>query len=363
MCVGHAGNRCCRFADIADTSKIASGMPMAAVSVDWANKIVWLALSGALAATWSGLALYANALTRRARLEATGPRSMHAAPLPTGAGIVVMPVVLAIASFGAASDLQVLVLVGAACLTLVSWLDDMVKLPAAPRLLVHAAVVGACTYHLSPDLRAFPWMPLLLERLLEAGAWLWFINLFNFMDGIDGLAGSEAVAIAMGFILLAGFIDVQGASVWMAAAILATMLGYLRWNWPPARLMMGDAGSVPLGFLLGWLMLQLALAGYWVSALILPLYFCADATLTLLGRLRRGFRLSEPHREHFYQRAALGCGSHRPVVVEVLIGNCFLLIAAVIALRWDLLGFALAIAANLVLLHRLANMARQAARP
>lgn len=332
---------------------------MVAVGVDWESKIVWLALLGALAASWSGLALYAGALTRRAKLETAGPRSMHAAPLPTGAGIVAIPIVLAVANLGAEFHLQVLVLVGAACLTAVSWLDDMMKLPAAPRLLVHTAIVATCVYQLSPELRVVPWMPLVLERLLEAAAWLWFVNLFNFMDGIDGLAGSEAVAIAIGFLFIAGLVGVQGASIWLAAAILAVMLGYLRWNWPPARLMMGDAGSIPLGFLLGWLVLELTLARYWASALILPLYFCVDATLTLLGRLRRGARPSEAHREHFYQRAALGCGSHRPVVVVVSIANCFLLCAAIVALRWELLGIALAIIVNVLLVHRLKKMSHQ----
>ena len=77
-------------------------------------------------------------------------------------------------------------------------------MPPAPRLLAHALAVGWCLFQLSPDMRALPWIPLPLERLVEALAWLWFINLFNFMDGIDGLAGSEAMALALGYLGVAG---------------------------------------------------------------------------------------------------------------------------------------------------------------
>ena len=103
--------------------------------------------------------------------------------------------------------------------------------------------------------------------------------------------------------------------------IAASAAGYLFWNWHPAKVFMGDFGSIPLGFLLGWLMLDLALAGQWAAGLILPLYFVADATFTLLARARRGERLWQAHRQHFYQRAVLGGATPSGVVWRVGAAN------------------------------------------
>jgi UDP-N-acetylmuramyl pentapeptide phosphotransferase/UDP-N-acetylglucosamine-1-phosphate transferase len=112
--------------------------------------------------------------------------------------------------------------------------------------------------------------------------WVWFLNLFNFMDGIDGIDASEAAAIGLGLMLVA---DADPSIAAPAAVIAAAALGFLVWNWAPARIFLGDVGSVPLGYLLGFLLYELALRGSWQAALILPAYFLADATLTLLRRL------------------------------------------------------------------------------
>ncbi len=128
-----------------------------------------------------------------------------------------------------------------------------------------------------------------LDVAAAALLWLWFVNLFNFMDGIDGLAGSEAAAIGTGLVVFAGVgsgLDPGLAALSGTAA--AAALGFLVWNWAPARIFLGDVGSVPCGYLLGFLLLDVAARGHWKIALILPLYFLADATLTLLRRLARG---------------------------------------------------------------------------
>jgi UDP-N-acetylmuramyl pentapeptide phosphotransferase/UDP-N-acetylglucosamine-1-phosphate transferase len=156
---------------------------------------------------------------------------------------------------------------------------------------------------------------------------LWFVNAFNFMDGIDGIAGAEAMAIGCGIALLALFhLDVVGlGSGMLGAAVAGAALGFLAWNWQPAKLFMGDVGSVPLGYLLGWLLLNLAAAGYWVSALILPLYFLADASWTLLRRLVHGEKVWQAHREHFYQHAVQAGRSHQAVVLRVLVADLVLI--------------------------------------
>ena len=159
------------------------------------------------------------------------------------------------------------------------------------------------------------WLPPALDMAAAALLWVWFVNLYNFMDGIDGLAGSETAAIGIGLALFA-VVGTGGdpALAAPAAAIAAAAIGFLVWNWAPARIFLGDVGSVPLGYLLGFLLLATAARGYWKFALILPLYFLADATITLLRRLARGERVWLPHREHFYQQAVQRGLGHAAVV-------------------------------------------------
>jgi UDP-N-acetylmuramyl pentapeptide phosphotransferase/UDP-N-acetylglucosamine-1-phosphate transferase len=309
--------------------------------------------------SYAAVGAYTHIMRARGRLQPANSRSMHTQPIPVGAGVVVVPLLLlawwlALPSLGAI-DLALL----AACmgLTLVSWADDLVGLPAAPRLLAHALAVGWCLFQLAPDARALPWLPLAVERLIEAIAWLWFINLFNFMDGIDGLAGSEALALALGYVAVAGLAGSGGATQPLAMLIAVGMAAFLLWNWHPARVFMGDAGSIPLGFLTGWLMLDLALHGMLAAALILPMYFWADATLTLTKRLLRGQLPHQAHRDHYYQRAALARGDHRPVVLRVLAFNGLLLALALLSMAYPLAALLLTLAGTALFLAHLEGMA------
>jgi UDP-N-acetylmuramyl pentapeptide phosphotransferase/UDP-N-acetylglucosamine-1-phosphate transferase len=206
-------------------------------------------------------------------------------------------------------------------------------------------------------MRALPFLPLMLDRLVLGIAWLWFINLFNFMDGIDGLAGSETIAIALGYIALLTFAGLDGPLWWLALIIAAAAVGYLFWNWHPAKVFMGDAGSIPLGFLLGWLMIDLAFKGHWPAAVILPLYFAADATFTLLKRGLRGETPWKAHREHFYQRAVLGGATPSGVVRRVSAANVVLLSLAVLSMTRPALALAAAGLAVAGLLIHLENLA------
>jgi UDP-N-acetylmuramyl pentapeptide phosphotransferase/UDP-N-acetylglucosamine-1-phosphate transferase len=115
------------------------------------------------------------------------------------------------------------------------------------------------------------------------------------------------------------------ATALLAAGIFGAAVGFLAWNWSPARIFLGDVGSVPLGYLLGFLLIDVAVRGRWRIALILPLYFLADATITLFQRLLRGERVWEPHRQHFYQRAVRNGLGHAAVVKRVLAAD-FLLV-------------------------------------
>jgi UDP-N-acetylmuramyl pentapeptide phosphotransferase/UDP-N-acetylglucosamine-1-phosphate transferase len=200
------------------------------------------------------------------------------------------------------------------------------------------------------------WLSPALDGIATAVVWLWFVNLFNFMDGIDGLAGSEAAAIGVGLLLFAviGAGQSPGLAA-LSAAIVAAAGGFLVWNWAPGRIFLGDVGSVPLGYLLGFLLLDEAARGRWKLALILPLYFLADATITLLRRLARRERVWEPHRRHFYQGAVQRGFGHAAIVERVMAANIVLIGCGWAAENgWPIVGLAVAGITVLLLLGWLA---------
>lgn len=322
--------------------------------------LVILALATA-AATTLLVGLVRVQLQRRGILDRPNARSSHDTPTPRGGGMGVMAVVLplwivvafvwpAIGSTGSITANWVIPL-AALALAAISWIDDLRSLGALPRLGVQlvTAVAGVT---LLPGLVFQGLLPAWLDAGLAAIGWIWFVNLFNFMDGIDGITGIEAAGIGTG-ILIVGLIAATGLETLHLHALLiaASATGFLVWNWPPARIFLGDIGSVPMGYLLGWLLLALAASGHLAAALILPLYYLADATLTLLRRLARGEKVWQAHREHFYQQAVQNGRSHGQVSLAVGAVNLVLIVLAVSTTRpasGALWSFA-AVAAALVL--------------
>ena len=312
----------------------------------------------AWAATWAVL----RGLTRFRVYDTPNARSSHEQPKPRGGGLALIPVLLvawvaAAAWLGAVPAAFWPVVAAAAVLAGVSWIDDLKNLPVVLRLAVQAFAVGlgiAAMDGAGPVFQGL--LPPLLDRLAAALLWLWFVNLFNFMDGIDGIAGVEASSLGIGLVLVGAALNWPGVQVALPALLAAATLGFLIWNWAPAKLFLGDVGSVPLGYLLGWLLLVAAMNGAWAAALILPLYYLADATITLARRGARGAKVWQAHREHFYQRAVQGGASHGRVAAQVLACNAVLIVLAVLAARgfvWPaLLVSAAAVAALLAMLER-----------
>ena len=300
-------------------------------------------------------------LRRAAVLDHPNERSLHEAPTPRGGGIAPVGAILlawfALIAAGAAAPLLVVVLFGAALLAAISWIDDLHGLSPAPRLLAQFVAIGLGMTALMPAEPVFQgWLTPGLDVAAAGLLWLWFVNLFNFMDGIDGLAGGEAAAVAIGLVLFAGFGAGRDPGLAaLAATVAAAALGFLVWNWAPARIFLGDVGSVPLGYLLGFLLLAVAARGFWKIALILPLYFLADATLTLGRRLARGERIWQAHRQHFYQRAVQRGLGHGAVVRRVIAADLVL-----IACGWGAdngWGLAALAAAAMVVAALLASLA------
>jgi UDP-N-acetylmuramyl pentapeptide phosphotransferase/UDP-N-acetylglucosamine-1-phosphate transferase len=270
-------------------------------------------------------------LRRAAVLDHPNERSLHEAPTPRGGGIALIAAILfawlALIGAGAVGPRLLVILCGAALLAAISWIDDLRGLSPATRLLAQFVAVGLGMLALIPAGPVFQfWLMPGLDAAAAALLWLWFVNLFNFMDGIDGLAGSEAAAIGIGLVVFAsvGTGSDPGLAA-LAGTAAAAALGFLVWNWAPAKIFLGDVGSVPLGYLLGFLLLEVAARGHWKIALIVPLYFLADATLTLLRRLARGERVWQAHRQHFYQRAVQRGLGHAAVVRRVIAADLILI--------------------------------------
>jgi len=279
-------------------------------------------LSGVLSCV--GTRLLIPLLRRRDVLDRPNQRSSHDTPTPRGGGIAVIgAIVLAWTALNRGAGFApagLVIPLAAILLAIVSWLDDLRGLAPGWRLAAQIPMVALGLLVLPPEGRVFQgWLAPPLDLAVAGLVWLWFVNLYNFMDGLDGLVGSETAAITAG-LLLFGTVGAGRATdaAPLAALIGAAAVGFLVWNWAPARIFLGDVGSVPLGYILGFVLLELAARGWWKIASILPLYFLADATITLAVRLLRREKIWRPHRDHFYQRAARGGLNHAEVVTRVI---------------------------------------------
>ena len=244
-------------------------------------------------------------LSRFARLalDKPGARSLHARPVPRTGGIAVL--LGAAVSLGFGGERLWFALATALLLALVSFADDLYDIPSLARLAAHATAAAVVAWYVLSPMGA-------VEMALIIAAITWMTNLFNFMDGSDGLAGGMAVIGFAAYAFAAGLAG-DSALCAVSVALAAASAAFLAYNIHPARLFLGDVGSIPLGFLSG----ALGIVGWrndvwplWFPALIFA-PFIADATVTLLKRLIRGERVWRAHREHYYQRMVLMGLGHR----------------------------------------------------
>jgi len=309
------------------------------------------------AASWAASGAMTWWLRRSTILDHPVERSSHKRPVPKGAGAAVVPLVLgcwlALASTGRAPPETPAICTLAFALAALSWFNDVTDLPAVLRLAVHFLIVAVGVALLPARGHIFEGLlPPAVDTALTVVIWTWFINLFNFMDGIDGITAVESAAIGIGLAIMAALSGGSGGEMEFPVVLAAVVLGFLPWNWHPARVFLGDVGSVPLGFIVGWLLLSEAGRGHGVSALLLPLYYIADATITLARRILRGEKIWHAHHSHFYQRALARDDDHSAVVLWILLGDLGLIGAALIAMWQPLpaMGLGVAIAAVLLML-------------
>ena len=270
--------------------------------------IVVLALPAAVA--WIAIAALRRSRFAEKLADVPNERSLHATPVPRVGGIGMMIAALPVAAWFA--DVPIATLVAcAAALAVLSTADDIRSLPIAVRLPAHVAAAAVAILAIAAPAGAREGLGV-VEAALAILAIVWMTNLYNFMDGSDGLAGGMA-AIGFGALALAAAMSAQWPLAFACAAIASASCGFLAQNFPPARVFLGDAGSVPLGFLAAALGIDGALAGAW--PLLFPILvfspFIADATSTLARRVLRGERFWRAHRSHYYQRLVLGGWTRR----------------------------------------------------
>lgn len=262
-------------------------------------------------------------------------RSSHRIPTPQGGGIAVVAATLVVATASIAlvgtSDARIPFAVFGATLFIaaVGFADDVRSIQVLPRLLLQGAAVAVVILAAPESLRIVPACPLWIERALLLLAGLWFVNLVNFMDGLDLMTVAEIVPITGAVVLLGWLSDLPASTILVAAALFGAMLGFAPFNRPVAKIFLGDVGSLPIGLLVGWCLLQLAWHQQFAAALLLPLYYLADATVTLLRRMARREPFWAAHRSHFYQRATDNGFSVSRVVSEVFALNIVLAALAV----------------------------------
>jgi Fuc2NAc and GlcNAc transferase len=296
---------------------------------------VWVAALTGFGAWWVTGWVCGHAARLRL-VQVPNHRSSHAQPTPHGGGLGIVlagsaALLWAALGEGANANAQSFMAITGLALVMagVGLLDDLRPVPATLRLFVQVLVCVLLLYILWP----LPWADAPghgMVRALFAGvlllAGVWWVNLFNFMDGIDGLAGAQALymlTVALGLAALFHADVLPGDTGFVLMAMATATAGFLAHNWPPARIFMGDVGSTYLAFMIFALGLLTVREGFlsYPCWLVLAAVFVTDATLTLLRRLFSGARVAEAHRSHAYQRLARRLGAHRPVTLAAIAVN------------------------------------------
>lgn len=297
---------------------------------------VWWLLLAVIAASWGLTLVLRRYALAKSLIDIPNERSSHSVPTPRGGGVaIVVSFLLALPALGGLGLLSPPVLFGllgsGLLIAIIGFADDHGHIAARWRLLGHFVAAAWSLYWLN----GLPPVEVLGVNVdlgwfgdaLALVYLVWMLNLYNFMDGIDGLASAEAISVCLGMCFvcwLCGYAEL----IWIPLFLAAVVTGFFYWNFPTARIFMGDAGSGFLGAVLAILSIQAAGSGsqlLW-SWLILLGVFIVDATWTLMRRLLRGEKIYQAHCSHAYQAAARRYSSHRVVTLTVIMINVFWLL-------------------------------------
>ena len=308
----------------------------------------WYIISISLAAliiSFFGCKFLIAILSKKKIFDHPNIRSSHSSAIPIGAGIVVISIILFfLFSYTLVHYLifdnflfsNLGIFIALLSLTIISWKDDLIQLSAFYRLVFHffAASIGVSCLS-EPGIVFQGILPVYLDTAVTILLWVWIINLTNFMDGIDGMTGTQSIFIFFGSFLI---ILLFGKSVELSnnffilaflSIITCSIIGFLLWNWYPAKIFLGDVGSIPIGFLLGWIIFELATMEIWHASILLPMYYFFDTTLTLINRIVKKEKIFEAHRSHFYQKAC-NFNKHSKIVFFISILNTILLLITIL---------------------------------
>lgn len=268
----------------------------------------------------------------------------HGIPVPRSGGLVVMPIIFAGITVLFHNHLLLfpqpfcwlIVLGSGVALALMSWVDDKRKdgLAARYRFTIQCLAIITPLVMLPPEWRIVSddVMSVYLERVLVGIAWLWFSNVYNFMDGINGITAVQTMSITGAIILLTlvSGMGLETGMLEMNVIIAAAAAGFFFWNGRGhARAFMGDMGTVGLGYQLGWMMFLIAIQGYGVVMLILSMVYVMDSGITVIKRLLQGKKIWQTHREHLYQQATHDTGlSHMQATSLIALTNIVLIVIA-----------------------------------
>ncbi len=255
-------------------------------------------------------------------LDKPNERSNHSLPTALGGGVIIVPIILFLA-YIFDNNFNNILLIISIFLFSISLLDDFKNVGAAYRLLLHLICMALYTLaYIKPELSDFflffntnkiATYFLLLIILVSL---TWFINAFNFMDGIDGISSLQIIHIILSIIIIKLFLGQKLDYIYFI--ILGTITAFLIFNWSPAKIFLGDSGSIPLGFLCLHLLIELIFLGYWVAAILIPLYYILDSGVTLFMRIKRREKFWVSHSKHFYQIAVKNGKSHSLVCFNLL---------------------------------------------
>lgn len=304
-------------------------------------------LAGSALASWLLTARALRYAQRVSLIDHPGARTSHATPTPRGGGVGMAASVLGSAAIlwglGYIDPRLGMSLIGGGLLVAgIGWIDDHGNVPASIRAAVHLAagivLLSAYGWPASINFGSAEIALGVFGRVFYLLLVVWLINMFNFMDGIDGIAASQALVVSVAASVLLMMESQVGLA--LACVVLAgSSLGLLWWNWPPAKVFMGDVGSGFLGFAVACL----AIAGSRSGSISVPVWmlllsvFLFDATVTLVRRIARGERWYEAHRSHAYQRLVIAGRSHRFVTASSIGLTVLAGILGFIAFRWDAL--------------------------
>ena len=305
-----------------------------------------------------------RSVAQRARLnDVPVSRSAHSAPVPVGGGLSIVVLLLLVAGYGYSVEIirinELAALMAGLVIACIGMVDDVKQLDIRWRIPAQFLASIYVVYCLGDvpaiDFGLFVFPESLLLNVIAVFALVWLLNLFNFMDGIDGIAATELIAVNLISIVIV--INTDELITLLSAGLAAAAGGFLLWNWSPAKIFMGDVGSSFIGFSLGVMALLSMHHGsmtVWTWVLLVGV-FIVDATLTLFNRFRRKQRWFEGHASHAYQNAARHYKSHAKVTITVLLINLFWLgPLAWLSMQYPEMGLVIAIVGllPLVLLAR-----------